>query len=66
MVLQQGLQTGALKQSAWQNAISGTIYPALERARGKHTTRTHAPTTTHSFRAPTFRASVGGEHGLTR
>jgi hypothetical protein len=42
MVLQQRLQIGALKQSAWQNAISSTIYPALERARGKHTTRTHA------------------------
>jgi hypothetical protein len=47
MVLQQGLQTGTLKQSAWQNAISCTIYPALERARGKHTTRTRAPTTIH-------------------
>jgi hypothetical protein len=47
MVLQQGLQTGALKHSAWQNAISGTIYSALERARGKHTTRTRAPTTIH-------------------
>jgi hypothetical protein len=47
MVLQQRLQTGALKQSAWQNAISGTIYPALERARGKHTTRTHTTKTSY-------------------
>jgi hypothetical protein len=46
-VLQQGLQTGALKHSAWQNATSGTIYSALERARDKHTTRTRAPTTIH-------------------
>jgi hypothetical protein len=45
IVLQQGLQTGALKQSAWQNAISGTIYSALKSARGKHTTRTHTPKT---------------------
>jgi hypothetical protein len=45
MVLQQRLQTGALKQSAWQNAIQGTIYSALESARGKHTTRTYTPKT---------------------
>jgi hypothetical protein len=28
LVLQQGLQTNALKQSARQTAISNTIYPA--------------------------------------
>jgi hypothetical protein len=45
MVLQQRLQTSALKQSAWRNAIQGTIYSALENARGKHTTQTYTPKT---------------------
>jgi hypothetical protein len=47
MLLKQRLQTGALKQSAWQNAIQGTIYSALESAHGKHTTRTYTPKITY-------------------
>jgi hypothetical protein len=42
-----GLQTGVLKQSARQNPISDAKYPAQRRARGKHITRTRAPTTIH-------------------
>jgi hypothetical protein len=54
--------TGAVKWSADKSAISCTISIAPDGARGTNYTQEQLPI----FTAPTFRASVGDEYGLTR